>query len=44
MHRNCKTCDRRDGHRDGHCNRIEAVLHVIDVMAMVMHIFQGMNL
>ena len=35
-HRNCKTSDRRDGHGDGHCYRIEAVIPLIDVMAMVM--------
>ena len=32
-------CDRRDGDGDGsneNCYRIEAVMHVIDVMAMVM--------
>ena len=30
------SCDRRDGDGDEHCYRIEAVMHVIDVMAMVM--------
>ena len=27
-----------DGDGDGHCYRIEAVMHVIDVMAMVMEV------
>ena len=34
-------CDRRDGDGDGshgHCYRIEAVMHLIDVMAMVMEV------
>ena len=29
---------------DGHCYRIEAVMHVIDVMAMVMDIIIGLKL
>ena len=29
---------------DGHCYRIEAVMHVIDVMAMVMDIVIGLKL
>ena len=32
----CNACDRRDGYGDRHCYRIEAVMHVIDVMAMLM--------
>ena len=34
-------CDRRDGDgdgSDGYCYRIEALIHVINVMAMVMNI------
>ena len=31
-------CDRRDCDGDGHCYRIEGVMHVIDVMAMVMEV------
>ena len=27
-----------DGDGDGHCYRIEAVMHVIDVMAMVIEV------
>ena len=41
------TCNRRDGDGDGsarHCYRIEAVMHVIDVMAMVMDIVIGLKL
>ena len=34
--RSCNPCDRRDGEGDGHCYRIEAVMHLIDVMAMLM--------
>ena len=30
--------DRRAGFDDGHCYGIEAVMHVIDVMAMVMEV------
>ena len=30
--------DRRDGNGDGHCYRIESVMFVIDLMAMVMDI------
>ena len=34
-------CDRRDGDGDGrHCYRIEAVMHVIDVMTMVMEVME----
>ena len=29
-------CDRRDGDDDGHCYKIQAVMNVIDLMAMVM--------
>ena len=39
--------DRPDGDGDGingHCYRIEAVMHVINVMGMVMHIFIGLKL
>ena len=43
-HRNCKTCDRRDGHGEGDCYRIEAALPLIDVMAMVMDILTGLKL
>ena len=38
------TCDRRDCDGDGHCYRFEAVMHVIDVMAMVMDIVIGLKL
>ena len=31
-------CDRRDGDGDGHCYRIEAVIHAREVMAMVMEV------
>ena len=31
----CNASDRRDGDGDGQCYRIETVMHVIDVMAMV---------
>ena len=31
-------CDRRDGDGDGHSYKIEAVIHVIDVMEMVMEV------
>ena len=34
----CNTRDRGDNDGDGHCYRIEAVMHVINVMAMVMDI------
>ena len=43
----CNACDRRDGDgdvSDGHCYKIEAVVHVIDVMAMVMDIVKGLKL
>ena len=43
-HRNCKTCDRRDGHGDEHCYRIEAAIPLIDVMAMVMDTLTGYKL
>ena len=39
--RSCNACDRRDADgdgSDGHCYRIEAVMHVMDVMAMVMEV------
>ena len=39
--------DRRDGHGDGsdkHCYKIEAVMNVIDVMAMVMDIVRRLKL
>ena len=42
--RSCNACDRRDGDSDGHCYRIEAVIHVIDVMAMVIDIVIGLKL
>ena len=35
--------DRRDGHGDGHSFRIESVMYVIDVMAMVMDIVIGLK-
>ena len=34
----CNASDRRDGDVDGHCYRIEAVMHKIDVMAMVIEV------
>ena len=43
----CIACDKRDGENDGsdgHCYRIEVVMHVIDVMAMVMDIVIGLKL
>ena len=41
----CNACDRHDGDGDGHCYRIEAVMHVIDVMVMeVMDIVIGSKL
>ena len=36
--------DKRDGEGDGRCLRIEAVIHVIYIMAMVMDIFIGFKL
>ena len=36
--RSCNACDRRDGDGDGQGYRIEAVMLIIDVMAMVMDI------
>ena len=39
--RSCNACERRDGDGDGsdrQCYRIEAVIHMIDVMAMVMEV------
>ena len=36
----CNACARREGDGDAHCNRIEAVMHVIDVMAIVMEIIE----
>ena len=44
LDRSCNTCDRRDGDGDRHCFRIEAVMHVIDVMAMVIDIVVGLKL
>ena len=38
LDRSSNAYDRRDGDGDGHCFRIEAVMHVIDVMAMVMEV------
>ena len=32
----CNACDRRDGDGVANCYRIEAVINVIDVMAMMM--------
>ena len=40
-------CDRRDGDGDGshrHSYKIEVVLHVINVMAMVIDIVKGLKL
>ena len=34
----CKTFVRRDGDGNGHSYRIEVVMHVIDVMAMVIEV------
>ena len=34
----CNARDRRDGDGYGHCYRIEAVMHVVDVMAMMMEV------
>ena len=41
---NRSACDKRDGDGDGHSYRIEAVMHVIDVMAMVMDFVIGLEL
>ena len=38
LDRSSNAYDRRDGDGDGHCYRIEALGHVIDVMAMVMEL------
>ena len=35
---NFNACDGRDCDGDGQCYRIEAVMHVIDVMAMVIDV------
>ena len=32
----CNACDRCDGDGDGHCYRIEDLMHLINVIAMVM--------
>ena len=40
-------CDRRDGvvdSSDGHCYRIQRLIYVIDVMAMIMDIIIGLKL
>ena len=37
-HRGCNVFDRRDVDDVGHCYRVEAVMHLIDVMAMVMEV------
>ena len=34
----CYACDRREGDGDGHCYRIEVVIHVINGIAMVMEV------
>ena len=34
----CNTCEGRDDDGKEHCYRIEAVMHVIDAMAMVIDI------
>ena len=41
---NRSACDRRDGDGNGHCYRIETVMHVIDVMTFVMDIVIGLEL
>ena len=41
---NRSACDRLDCNGDGHCYRIETVMHVIDVIAMVMDIVIGLKL
>ena len=41
---NRSACDTRDGDGNGHCYRIEAVMHVIEVMAFVMDIVIGLEL
>ena len=38
------TCDRHDCDGVGHCYRFEAVMHVIDVMAIVMDIVIALKL
>ena len=38
MDRSCNKCDRRDCDVGGHCYKLEAVMHVIDVMAMVIEV------
>ena len=40
----CNICDRRDGDGDVHCYRIKALMHVLDVIAMVMDIAIGLKL
>ena len=37
-------CDKRDGYGYRHCYRLEAVMHVIDVIAMVIDIVLGSKL
>ena len=36
----CNACDRRDGDGDGHSYRIEALIHVIDLMEIVMEVME----
>ena len=36
--------NRHDGDGYGHCSRIDSLMHVIDVMAMVMDIVIGLKL
>ena len=38
---NLYTCDRRDGDGDGNCYKIEAVMNVIDVIAMVIEVMDN---
>ena len=40
----CNENDRRDGDGDGACYRIEVLMHVIDVMAIVMDTVIGLKL
>ena len=31
-------CDKRDGNGDGYCYRIETLMHVVNVMALMMEV------
>ena len=42
--RGSNASDKPDEDGDGHCHSIEAVMHVIDVMAMLLDIYIGLKL